>query len=70
MEHKSANSYIFIITTLILISLLPGAYAQDVDYPWELNIEYPEDDSGNPFELSNDGKARIVFTVKIGRAHV
>ncbi|MFQ3322063.1 MAG: hypothetical protein ACI9O1_001168 [Candidatus Thalassarchaeaceae archaeon] len=63
MEHKSANSYIFIITSLILISLLPGVYSQGDVYPWELNIEYPDDDAGNPFELSNDGGARITFTV-------
>ena len=55
--------HFFFVVSLLFLSLLPTVHSQGDVYPWELDIEYPGDDSSKPFELSKEGVTTITFLV-------
>ncbi len=63
MGESSNFLYTVFIIALLFLSLVPSVHSQVDIYPWELDIEYPDDDSSNPFELSDEGKVSISFVI-------
>ena len=55
-----------IIGAILAASLVavPPASGQDLE-SWELGIKYPGEDSTNSFVLSDDGSAKVEFSLKI-----
>ncbi|MDP6985608.1 MAG: hypothetical protein QGH38_00115 [Candidatus Thalassarchaeaceae archaeon] len=51
---------LFVISLLVPLS---PAMGQELD-SWELGIMYPNEDAGNPFEVSKDGKVKVEFFVE------
>jgi len=48
---------------LFLLTTIPSVQSQGDIYPWDIEIEFENDDSSDPFDISEDGKATITFTV-------
>tara|TARA_B110000881_G_C18587039_1_gene525453 strand:- start:1240 stop:2187 length:948 start_codon:yes stop_codon:yes gene_type:complete len=53
----------FVLVTLFILSLVPSVQSQGDIYPWELEIDYPNDEESNPFELSRGGTTTITFFI-------
>jgi len=51
------------IMVLFLLTTIPSVQSQGDIYPWDIEIEFENDDSSDPFDISEDGKATITFTV-------
>jgi len=48
---------------LFLLTTIPSVQSQGDIYPWDIEIEFENDDSSDPFDISEDGTATITFTV-------
>ncbi len=57
-----ANSALMGAILMLTVIFSGPSYAQDLD-AWELGINYPGEDSANPFEISRDGSASVEFFV-------
>ncbi len=57
-----ANSALFGTILMLTVMLSGSSVAQDLD-SWELGINYPGEDSANPFEISREGSANVEFFV-------
>ena len=53
----------WIILILFLVNTLPSVQSQGDLYPWDIEIDFENDDSSNPFDISEDGKAMITFFI-------
>ena len=53
----------WIILILFLVNTLPSVQSQGDLYPWDIEIDFENDDSSNPFDISEDGKATITFFI-------
>ncbi len=53
----------WVIMALFLLTTIPSVQSQGDIYPWDIEIEFENDDSSDPFDISEDGKATITFTV-------
>lgn len=62
MNSRSGSTLIGLLILLPLISS-PQISAQELE-TWELGINYPGDDSTNPFVLSDEGEVKIEFFVE------
>jgi hypothetical protein len=62
MSLRASSVLLGIILALSLLSTTPTS-AQELD-SWELGINYPGEDSTNPFLLSNDGSTKVEFFVE------
>jgi hypothetical protein len=52
-----------IIIVLFLFSIIPSVQSQGDIYPWDIEIVFENDDSSEPFDISEDGKASITFII-------
>ncbi|MBR79549.1 MAG: hypothetical protein CMA88_02030 [Euryarchaeota archaeon] len=57
-----ANSALIGAILMLTVIFSGPAVAQDLD-SWELGINYPGEDSANPFEISREGSANVEFFV-------
>lgn len=53
----------WVMMALFLTTTIPSVQSQGDIYPWDIEIEFENDDSSDPFDISEDGKATITFTV-------
>ena len=59
---KASFSYIGVLTLLFLFPICPAS-AQELG-SWELGINYPDEDSANPFEISPEGSVNVEFFIE------
>ncbi|HIG33470.1 MAG TPA: hypothetical protein EYQ11_01125 [Candidatus Poseidoniales archaeon] len=62
MSSRVSSMLLGVILALTLFSATPTT-AQELE-SWELGINYPEEDSTNPFLLSSEGSAEVEFFVE------
>ena len=62
MSSRVSSILLGVILALALFSATPTT-AQELE-SWELGINYPEEDSTNPFLLSSEGSAKVEFFVE------
>ncbi|MBJ08175.1 MAG: hypothetical protein CMB60_03910 [Euryarchaeota archaeon] len=62
MGSRVSSILLGAIMALSLFAAAPSS-AQELD-SWELGINYPDEDSTNPFLLSNDGSVKVEFFVE------
>ena len=62
MGSRVSSILLGAIKALSLFAAAPSS-AQELD-SWELGINYPGEDSTNPFLLSNDGSVKVEFFVE------
>ena len=53
----------FMIIVLFLFNTIPSVQSQGDIYPWDIEIDFENDDSSEPFDISEDGKASVTFIV-------
>ena len=51
------------ILILFVLNTLPSVQSQGDLYPWDIEIDFENDDSSNPFDISEEGKATITFFI-------
>ena len=59
---KASFSYIGVLILLFLFPICPAS-AQELG-SWELGINYPDEDSVNPFEISPEGSVNVEFFIE------
>ena len=48
---------------LFLLNTIPSVQSQGDIYPWDIEIDFENDDSSEPFDISDDGKASVTFII-------
>ena len=59
---KVSSSYFGVLILLFSFPICPAS-AQELG-SWELGINYPDDDSANPFEISPEGSVNVEFFIE------
>ncbi|RJU84261.1 MAG: hypothetical protein DWB93_01680 [Candidatus Poseidoniales archaeon] len=51
------------VIVLFILNTIPSVQSQGDIYPWDIEIDFENDDSSEPFDISEDGKASITFII-------